>query len=232
MVRKTVPAHEKTLPVEGNDDALSLPSSPRLHEKKRVTPEQRWRMIEEAAYYRAEKRGFLGNHLADDWVTAEAEIDEHYEVDLAQTLRESDASKLIEQLAKAFSGRHLGGIHLGEILNAQRRNLEALAVANQQALEGANLLLIRQAEILQRVLHEAADSINALAASRGASDLIKTQEAILQTAREHALSQMHEIAAVIADSQTRAVTRVRQRLQEEIGALADRLAKMTPDRSS
>ena len=40
-----------------------------------VTHEQRWRMIAEAAYFRAEKRGFLGGEMADDWMQAEAEID-------------------------------------------------------------------------------------------------------------------------------------------------------------
>ena len=40
-----------------------------------VTPEERWRMIAEAAYYRAEHRGFVGGDTADDWLQASAEID-------------------------------------------------------------------------------------------------------------------------------------------------------------
>ncbi len=32
------------------------------------------RMIAEAAYYRAKKRGFLPGYELDDWLTAEAEI--------------------------------------------------------------------------------------------------------------------------------------------------------------
>jgi hypothetical protein len=41
-----------------------------------VTPEQRYRMIEEAAYYRAEKRGFAAGGEEADWAAAVAEIDE------------------------------------------------------------------------------------------------------------------------------------------------------------
>ncbi|WP_295389839.1 DUF2934 domain-containing protein [uncultured Thiodictyon sp.] len=41
-----------------------------------VTPEQRVDMIREAAYFRAEKRGFTDGGDADDWATAEREIDE------------------------------------------------------------------------------------------------------------------------------------------------------------
>lgn len=41
-----------------------------------VTPEQRYRMICDAAYYRAERRGFIGGNPEQDWVEAELEIDQ------------------------------------------------------------------------------------------------------------------------------------------------------------
>ena len=50
-------------PAKGNGDA-------------RITPEQRYRMICDAAYYRAERRGFVGGSPSDDWIAAEAEVDE------------------------------------------------------------------------------------------------------------------------------------------------------------
>lgn len=43
--------------------------------RQTVTPEERWNMIAKAAYYRAEKRGFVGGDPAEDWTAAEAEID-------------------------------------------------------------------------------------------------------------------------------------------------------------
>lgn len=41
-----------------------------------VTPEQRYRMICDAAYFRAERRGFVGGNAVQDWLDAESEIDE------------------------------------------------------------------------------------------------------------------------------------------------------------
>jgi hypothetical protein len=38
-------------------------------------PEQRAALIAEAAYFRAEKRGFAPGHEAEDWLAAEAEVD-------------------------------------------------------------------------------------------------------------------------------------------------------------
>jgi hypothetical protein len=40
-----------------------------------VSREERYRMIAEAAYYRAQRRGFQGGNTAQDWLDAEAEID-------------------------------------------------------------------------------------------------------------------------------------------------------------
>ena len=40
-----------------------------------VSPEERYRMIAEAAYFKAQKRGFVGGDPAQDWLEAEAEID-------------------------------------------------------------------------------------------------------------------------------------------------------------
>jgi hypothetical protein len=40
-----------------------------------VTAEARWRMIAEAAYFKAQRRGFIGGDATHDWAEAEAEID-------------------------------------------------------------------------------------------------------------------------------------------------------------
>ena len=40
-----------------------------------LVPETRASMIAQAAYYRAERRGFDPGHELDDWLDAEAEID-------------------------------------------------------------------------------------------------------------------------------------------------------------
>ncbi len=40
-----------------------------------VDPEQRMALIAEAAYLRAEKRGFSGGEEVQDWLAAESEVD-------------------------------------------------------------------------------------------------------------------------------------------------------------
>jgi hypothetical protein len=43
--------------------------------KVQIHPEQRRNYIEVAAYYIAERRGFMGGHEEEDWTAAEVEID-------------------------------------------------------------------------------------------------------------------------------------------------------------
>jgi hypothetical protein len=40
-----------------------------------VDPEQRTALIAQAAYFRAERRGFAPGHETEDWLAAEAEVD-------------------------------------------------------------------------------------------------------------------------------------------------------------
>jgi Holliday junction resolvase-like predicted endonuclease len=40
-----------------------------------ITPEERNKLIAEAAYYRAEQHGFNPERQMDDWLAAEAEVD-------------------------------------------------------------------------------------------------------------------------------------------------------------
>lgn len=40
-----------------------------------VSPEQRYRMIAETAYFIAERRGFAAGSAVEDWLQAEAECD-------------------------------------------------------------------------------------------------------------------------------------------------------------
>ena len=55
-----------------------------------ASPTQRQQMIAEAAYYRAEKRGFSGGEEFHDWLEAEAEVD--------RRLRRRDIERFVERL--------------------------------------------------------------------------------------------------------------------------------------
>ncbi len=63
-------------PAKGNGAKAPSAKAAKGNGDARITPEQRYRMICDAAYYRAERRGFVGGSPSDDWIAAEAEVDE------------------------------------------------------------------------------------------------------------------------------------------------------------
>jgi hypothetical protein len=68
-------------------------TAPKIKLTKEVTiatfvgPEKRAALIAEAAYFRAEKRGFAPGHEREDWLAAEAEVD-------AKLLRAADSPRV------------------------------------------------------------------------------------------------------------------------------------------
>jgi hypothetical protein len=70
---KTAPASTAKAPVTRTAPARK----PRANSTKAkpVGADQRRNYVEVAAYYIAERRGFVGGSPAEDWATAEAEID-------------------------------------------------------------------------------------------------------------------------------------------------------------
>jgi hypothetical protein len=108
-----------------------------------VTPQQRYQMIAEAAYFLAERRGFAGGDPAQDWLEAEAEIDrilqagaggghtskEAFQAALELQLRDIDA-RLEEMKLKAS----LAKLELRDEYEKQLQSLTAKRVAAQAKL--------------------------------------------------------------------------------------------------
>ena len=80
-VKKAAPAADKTsapkpAAAEPKSKAVKAKTEAKTHTEVifLVTDEQRYRMIAEAAYYRAERHHFQSDHLRD-WIEAERDID-------------------------------------------------------------------------------------------------------------------------------------------------------------
>jgi len=68
--------------------------------------EQKRQMIAEAAYYRAQKRGFANSDPVQDWLAAEAEIDEHLEKLRDRELQDQELAvyeKMRKRMKKIFA---------------------------------------------------------------------------------------------------------------------------------
>lgn len=60
---------------ERTGGAAAARAAPSAGTASAVTPQARWQMIAEAAYFRAQKRGFAPGGEIEDWLEAETEVD-------------------------------------------------------------------------------------------------------------------------------------------------------------
>ena len=72
-------AAKKDRPAPARKPASKAPGPTRgegfsAHARAEVSPDELRKLISEAAYYRAKKRGFAPGHEVEDWVQAEAEV--------------------------------------------------------------------------------------------------------------------------------------------------------------
>lgn len=97
-------AQSKSKAVTGKKAATSNKITPQTSTGEKttaVTPEQRYQMIAEAAYYIAEKRGFVGGDVARDWLEAEAQIDRLLGQSSAAGEEGADAKRYFQQKLEA-----------------------------------------------------------------------------------------------------------------------------------
>ena len=119
-----------------------------------------------------------------------------------------DVTKFMEQFK-------LPGIDIPAIVEARRKDIEALAEANRIAFEGMQALAQKQAEILQKSMQEAQAAMQGMTASPSAASAGKQGE-LIQKAFQDALSNMRELAEMAGKSQAQALEVVTKRVQENI----------------
>jgi phasin family protein len=124
----------------------------------------------------------------------------------------ADIAKMLEQFK-------LPGIDVAALVDARRKDIEALVAANRLALEGAQTLGQKQADMLRQTLEQARAAIHE-ASTAGASReaLAKSGEAFQQMLQT-TLSNMRELADTAYKTQADAFAVVNARLQENVEAL-------------
>jgi len=118
-----------------------------------------------------------------------------------------DFTKLIEQFK-------LPGIDLNAVMEARRKDIEALAAANRTALEGIQSLSQKQAEILRTTMDQLQSLVKQMTTT-GSATSASTRE-VVQQAVQKAFESMRELAETAYKSQSDAFGVVSHRVQENI----------------
>ncbi|MBP0493734.1 phasin family protein [Pararoseomonas indoligenes] len=111
------------------------------------------------------------------------------------------------------------------LADAQRRNLEALSVANRVALEGAQAVARRHMEILQQSMAEMTDAVRGATSVSNPQDQAAKQAAMVKSSYEKAVTNMKELADLIQKSNSEALTVLNKRFSEAMDEVRGLVAK-------
>ena len=122
-----------------------------------------------------------------------------------------DITKILEQFK-------LPGIDLQAIMEARRKDMEALTQANQVAYENMQALARREAEILQQTMAEWQGAMAGMA-GRSPQEIAAKGTELATQAFGRALANMRELAEMASKSQAQTYEILNRRFQENLDEL-------------
>lgn len=143
--------------------------------------------------------------------------------DFTKMAEQFSPARMAEEFAKMTGNYRLPGLDPEAMMEAQRRNVEALTNANTAILEGVRALAQRQAEILQETLTEATAALGFFGKSGTPSENAAQQAEVAKTAFDKGVSNVRELSDMATQSGQRTAEVLNTRIAEgldEIKTLA------------
>lgn len=125
------------------------------------------------------------------------------------------AMQTVEEMTHMITNIKLPGTAgASELMEAHKRNLEAMSAANRIALEGAQTVAKRHMEIVQQTMTELTDNLRAMASVESPSEKASKQTELLKQTFEHAASNTKELADMIQRANQEALALLNKRFAE------------------
>lgn len=138
---------------------------------------------------------------------------------------EAAAEAPVVNIPKLLERFKVPGIDLPALMDAQRKNVEALREANQKAYSGALALAKRQTEILEETMREWQTAAKELTSKSAVEGVAAKQADLAKKAIENAIANMRELAEMAAKSQADAYEVIGKRVRTGIEELRHYLNK-------
>lgn len=120
----------------------------------------------------------------------------------------------ITDFSKLFSEFQIPGVDWQELMASQQRNVAALTRANQVLLEGAQAVMQREVEILQRAMAEVMTASQELMKEGDPQAQATRRFELARASFEAAIKNMRELAELAAKSNTEALEVINKRALE------------------
>jgi phasin family protein len=147
-------------------------------------------------------------------------------LDFQKMMKDFDPTKMVDEFSKMLKQYKLPGVDLDSLIASQKKNVEALTSANKVAFEGLQAVAKRQTEILQETMNEASKAIDVLAKAGSPQEVAAKQAELAKDAFERALSNMRELAELVAKANQEATNTINTRISATLDEIKDMALKM------
>ncbi len=128
-------------------------------------------------------------------------------------------------LSKMMGEYQIPGVDWSELMASQQKNLQALAKANQLLVEGAQAVVRREVEILQKSMAELAAASKEMMQQGDPQAQAAKRLELAQASFEAAIQNMRELAEVAGRSNREALEVINQRALESFEEVKQALAR-------
>ena len=118
-------------------------------------------------------------------------------------------------IMKMFEQFKLPGVDVAALMEARRKDIEALTEVNKIALQSSQTMAQKQVEILQKTMQELMQTMSAGKPMENAAK----QGEVVQHAMQKAFTYMRELAELAVKAQTEALAVINKRAQENMQEL-------------
>ncbi|CAA7616707.1 phasin family protein [Magnetospirillum sp. UT-4] len=128
-------------------------------------------------------------------------------------------------ISKYLGDFKMPGVDVETLVSSQRKNIEALTQANKLAYDGLQAVVKRQVEILRQTMDEVAQVSKDIAEPGTAQDKAAKQAEVAKDAFERSLSNMRELAEMIAKANNEAFDLLNKRFTQSLDEMRDALVQ-------
>mgnify|MGYP001192485302 CR=1 FL=1 len=127
---------------------------------------------------------------------------------------------------KVMADFKMPGVDMDNVINSQRRNIDALTQANRLAFEGMQTVMRRQQEVLQTMLAEMQGCMNELMTQSAPEEKVAKQTELLQQNFEKLLENMREMTELMAKSNNECADVLSKRFSESLAELKSQVESL------
>lgn len=146
--------------------------------------------------------------------------------DFSNLFQQFDPTAMTKRFQDLLGNFNAPNVDVKGLMETQSKNLQALTAANRAAIEGAQTLMQRQAEMVQQAMNEASEAAKALASSSSPQEAVAEQTKLIESVFSKAMANAAEISEMIKKTQDQTTEMVSSRISESMAELRESMQKL------